>query len=392
MTALRQILHVDMDAFYASIEQRDRPELRGKPLVVGGDGNRGVVAAASYEVRRYGVRSAMPMREARRRCPDLVCVRPRMGHYQAVSQQVFEVFHEFTPVVEGLSLDEAFLDVSASLHLFGSAETIAGAVKERICERTQLTASVGVAPNKLVAKIASDLDKPDGLVVIRADDLPAALDELPVQVIPGIGKVTLSRLNEYGIRRVADLRLAPAATLDAVFGRYARRARERASGIDDRPVVPDRSDKSISAEETFPTDLADAADLQRKLLQLVERTTRRLRDKAFVAGTVQVKIRTADFTTYTRQKAIHPPTAGTDQVYAAARRLLTDWLAEHPGARLRLLGVGGSDLAPAMQEELFGRAEGRSGDKLDRATDEVRARFGAASLTRARSLDPDRSD
>jgi len=380
-----------MDAFYASVEQRDRPELRGKPLVVGGDGNRGVVAAASYEVRRYGVRSAMPMREARRRCPQLICVRPRMSHYQSVSEQVFEIFHEFTPLVEGLSLDEAFLDVSASLSLFGSAESIAGAVKARIRERTGLTASVGVAPNKLVAKIASDLDKPDGLVVIRPDDLPGALDELPVQVIPGIGKVTLRRLHEQGIRRVVDLRTADQGRLERIFGRYAGRTRERASGIDDRPVVPDRADKSISAEETFETDLADGADLHRKLLQLVERTTRRLRDKALVAGTVQVKIRMADFTTFTRQKAVHPPTAGTDTVYAAARQLLEQWLADHPGARVRLLGVGGAELAPAGQADLFGDNPRDGNDKLDRAADQVRARFGAASLSRARSIDRGRT-
>ena len=375
-----------MDAFYASVEQRDRPELRGQPLVVGGDGSRGVVAAASYEVRRYGVRSAMPMREARRRCPQLVCVRPRMSHYQAVSAQVFEVFHEFTPLVEGLSLDEAFLDVSASLSLFGSAVSIAAAVKARIRERTGLTASVGVAPNKLVAKIASDLDKPDGLVVIGPDDLPRALDELPVQVIPGIGKVTLGRLHEQGIRRVVDLRVADQRCLERIFGRYAGRARERASGIDDRPVVPDRADKSISAEETFEADLADSADMHRKLLQLVERTTRRLRDKALVAATVQVKIRMADFTTFTRQTTVHPPTAGTDAVYAAARQLLEQWLAGHPGARVRLLGVGGADLAPACQGDLFGDAPRDGGDKLDRAADQVRARFGAASLSRARSM------
>ena len=391
MTTTRQILHVDMDAFYASVEQRDRPELRGQPLVVGGDGSRGVVAAASYEVRRYGVRSAMPMREARRRCPQLVCVQPRMAHYQAVSEQVFEIFHEFTPTVEGLSLDEAFLDVSASLNLFGSAEAIALSVKDRVRERTRLSASVGVAPNKLVAKIASDLDKPDGLVVIRPEDLPGALDELPVQVIPGIGKVTLARLHEHGIRRVVDLRLAADGTLEAIFGRFATRARERAGGIDDRPVVPDRADKSISAEETFAVDLADGAELQRKLLQLVERTTRRLRDRSLMAGTVQVKIRTADFTTFTRQKTMHPPAAGTDQVYAAARQLLGDWLAGHPGAKLRLLGVGGSELAPATQADLFGQDDPRGNDKLDRAADQVRARFGAASLTRARSLDPERT-
>ena len=195
----RLILHVDMDAFYASVEQRDNPELRGKPLVVGGGGNRGVVAAASYESRRYGVRSAMPMAEARRRCPELLNVRPRMAHYKAVSEQIFAVFREFTPIVEGLSLDEAFLDMTGSKRLVGSGESIARAIKARIREKTGLAASVGVATNKLVAKIASDVDKPVGLVVVSAGNLRATLDPLPVSVIPGIGRETIRRLDRIPI-------------------------------------------------------------------------------------------------------------------------------------------------------------------------------------------------
>jgi DNA polymerase-4 len=208
----RKILHVDMDAFYASVEQRDRPELRGKPVVVGGD-VRGVVAAASYEARKFGIRSAMPMREAERRCPDLVRIPVRMAHYQAVSDEVFAVFHQFTPLVEGLSLDEAFLDVTGSVSLFGSAESIARTIKARIRERTGLTASVGVAPNKLVAKIASDLDKPDGLVVVPAGNLQSILNPLPVRVIPGIGPRTGNRLERAGIRTIAELRAAPDSVL-----------------------------------------------------------------------------------------------------------------------------------------------------------------------------------
>ncbi len=212
MTAKRTILHVDMDAFYASIEQRDNPELRGKPVVVGGSSNRGVVAAASYEVRKFGVRSAMPMAEATRRCPDLIRVTPRMSQYKAVSQQIFEVFREFTPLVEGLSLDEAFLDVTDSRALHGSGQQIASVIKHTIRERTGLTASVGVAENKLVAKIASDLDKPDGLVVVTGDNARATLDPLPVSVIPGIGRQTLARLHDINVFRIADLRQAQIAT------------------------------------------------------------------------------------------------------------------------------------------------------------------------------------
>ena len=206
-----------MDAFYASVEQRDEPSLRGKPLVVGGGTNRGVVAAASYESRKYGIRSAMPMREALRRCPDLVRVPLRMAHYKSVSDDIFAIFRDFTPLVEGLSLDEAFLDVTDSVALFGAAVDIATAIKQKIFAVTELTASVGVAPNKLVAKIASDLDKPDGLVVVTTENTRSVLDPLPVRVIPGIGRKTLARLSERSIETIADLRRAPDRDLEPLF-------------------------------------------------------------------------------------------------------------------------------------------------------------------------------
>ena len=385
----RKILHVDMDAFYASVEQRDNPELRGKPLAVGGGGNRGVVAAASYESREFGVRSAMPMSEARRRCPHLLQVRPRMSHYQTVSRQVFDVFREFTPLVEGLSLDEAFLDVTASLALFGNEVDIARAVKDRISDTTRLTASVGVAPNKLVAKIASDLDKPDGLVVVAADRVNDVLDPLDVDVIPGVGKVTLGRLHDEGIRSIRDLRVAPDPVLERVFGRFAGRMRERASGIDARPVVSSREDKSISAEETFDVDLDDRRSMDAKLLELAERTTARLRAKSLAGGTVQIKIRRSDFTTFTRQRTLHPPSNGTDQIYAAARELLTGWLRDHPGARIRLLGVGASNLSPAAQRDLFDAEPETPKTHLDQTVDDIRDKFGSTAVSRARSLEPD---
>lgn len=389
MPGVRKILHVDMDAFYASVEQRDNPELRGKPLVVGGGGNRGVVAAASYESRSFGVRSAMPMREARRLCPDLLQVSPRMSHYQAVSKQVFGVFREFTPLVEGLSLDEAFLDVTASLALFGNEVDIAQAVKDRIRAETELTASVGVAPNKLVAKIASDLDKPDGLVVVAEEQINKTLDPLPARVIPGIGKVTLAQLQALGVRTIRDLRLAADATLERVFGRFAHRMRERASGIDERPVVSSRAEKSISAEETFDVDLGDKGAMEAKLLELSERTTTRMRAKSLASGTVQVKIRQADFTTFTRQRALNPPSNGTDQIYAAARELLAQWLHDNPGAKLRLLGVGGSDLTPAVQGDLFSMSGDAQKAELDQTVDDIRDKFGRSAVGRARSLDRD---
>lgn len=382
----RRILHVDMDAFYASVEQRDNPSLRGKPVVVGGN-TRGVVAAASYEARQFGIRSAMPMRDAIRRCPDLCRVPPRMSHYQAVSKDIFSTFREFTPLVEGLSLDEAFLDVTQSLQLFGDEVSIAAEIKRRILGRTGLTASVGVAPNKLVAKIASDLDKPDGLVVVTAENLRETLDPLPVQVIPGIGRETLARLQRISIRTVADLRLAADRDLESVFSRFAQRTRERASGIDDRSVVSSRADKSISAEETFDVDLSSRRDLRRELLRLSERTTARLRAKELVAGTVQVKIRQDDFSTCTRQCALRPPANGTETIYAAATKLLDDWLTENPGTRIRLLGVGGSELARDAQPDLFAPAMPAGGSALDQTVDQIRDRFGDLSLGRARTLD-----
>lgn len=376
-----------MDAFYASVEQRDNPELRGQPVVVGGGSNRGVVAAASYESRVFGIRSAMPMAEARRRCPDLCRVAPRISHYQDVSRELFAVFREFTPLVEGLSLDEAFLDVTGSSKLFGSGRDIAKAIKQRIRERTQLTASVGVAGNKLVAKIASDLDKPDGLVVITTANLHEKLDRLPVAVIPGIGRETQARLRRIGVHTIADLRHGEDHDLEPIFGRFTQKTRDRAAGIDDRPVVPSRAEKSVSAEETYNVDLADRGDMERQLLRLSERTSSRLRKAQLAAGTVQVKIRQADFQTFTRQKSLQPPGNGTDQIFEIARVLLRSWLAKNPGARIRLLGVGGSNLAPAGQDDLFAGQDAAPGTEVDRTVDEIRDRFGSAAVSRARTLD-----
>jgi len=383
----RSILHVDMDAFYASVEQRDNPDLRGKPLVVGGTANRGVVAAASYEARKFGIRSAMPMRDAYRRCPSLLRVRPRMSHYQKVSKQLFEVFGHFTPLVEGLSLDEAFLDVTASVTLFGTPIDIAAAIKKKIRNETSLTASVGVAVNKLVAKIASDLEKPDGLTVIYPADYEARLDPLPVSVLPGIGRQTMKRLSGTGISTFRDLRMAETRILEPVFGRFTQKTRDRAAGIDDRPVVPAREEKSISAEETYDKDLATRESMDRELLRLTERTATRLRKAGLVAGTIQIKIRQSDFKTHTRQRSVRPAANGTDQIYAVARDLLGTWLGKNPGAKIRLLGVGGANLAAVEQPDLFAGA--RTEKTIDKTVDEIRDRFGKDVLGRARTLDPD---
>src|SRR5450631_571070 len=295
----RAILHIDMDAFYASVEERDRPELKGKPLIVGGSG-RGVVAAANYAVRRFGVRSAMPMGEALRRCPEAICVQPRMARYKEVSERVFAIFHEFTPLVEGLSVDEAFLDVTSSQRLLGGAVTIGGEIRRRIAGQTGLTASVGIAPNKLLAKIASDLNKPDGMCRIDAGNLRETLDPLPIHKLFGVGQRTLPNVLAAGIRTFGDARVAADEMLWRAFGKHGKSMRDRASGLDDRPVEADREEKSISAEETFDTDIRAATELRSQLVHLADRTASRLRANKLLAGRMSVKIRRGDFTTYTR--------------------------------------------------------------------------------------------
>jgi DNA polymerase-4 len=380
----RAVLHVDMDAFYASVEQHDDPSLAGKPLVVGWEGGRGVVAAASYEVRRFGVRSAMPMRTALRLCPHAVCVRPRMARYQEVSHQVFGVFREVTPLVQGLSLDEAYLDVTASQQLLGGPVDIARYIKARVRELTGLSASVGVAPNKLVAKIASDLDKPDGLTVVSAERVREVLDPLSVRRLPGLGRKTGAKVEEAGIRTFGELRSAPDAVLWPLFGRYAAWMRERASGIDDRPVLAEVEDKSLSAEDTFEEDIGEPRTLQRQLARLADLAASRLRKRGLMAGCIGVKIRRGDFTTFTRQRAVAPPACDGRAIGGVAAELLSRWLAGNPGAKLRLLGVVLTELTPASQLGLFEEPK-LSG--VDAALDEARARFGSRALRRGSTIE-----
>jgi DNA polymerase-4 len=372
-----------MDAFYAAVEQLDRPELAGQPVVVGGAGGRGVVAAASYEVRRFGVHSAMPMREALRRCPHAIVVTPRFRRYREISARVFEIFREFTDLVEGLSLDEAFLDVTASTELFGTGKSMAREIKQRIRERTGLTASVGVSHNKLLAKLASEMGKPDGLTVIRPEDVTATLDALPVGRLFGIGPKTAARLEEQGIFTLGQLRAAPDSLLWPLFRRETRKFQDRAAGIDERPVVSDAPEKQISSEETFETDIRDHDELLARLAQLADRTTARLRARQFKAGMVSVKIRRRDFETFTRQRSFNPPTQETRLIAQVAADLLEHWLQEQPRAAIRLLGVGVADLEPEQQLDLFTSQGELDMQRLDDALDRIHGRFGDDAIRRA---------
>jgi DNA polymerase-4 len=299
---------------------------------------------------------------------------------------VFGVFHEFTPLVEGLSLDEAFLDVTASQSAFGPATTIAREIKTRIHSRTGLTASVGVAPNKLVAKIASDLRKPDGFVVVESHEVQGLLDPLSIRKLFGIGNKTAPLLEEIGINTLRDLREASESKLQPVFGRYASRIRARAAGIDDRPVIADWDEKQISAEETFDVDLTDRKRIHAELAQLTDRMAVRLRNSGWLAGCVVVKIRRKDFKTYTRQSTVRPITNETKPLVTAAEALLDEWLTEQPRAAVRLLGIGARDLTLASQLDMFADTSSKKNQSLDSALDTIRAKYGKGAVERGSSL------
>lgn len=381
---------MDMDAFYASVEQLDSPEWRGLPVLVGGTGPRGVVAAASYEARRFGVRSAMPMSEALRRCPRAICARPRMERYREVSREVFAIFRGVTPLVQGLSLDEAFLDVSDQVRTRRQARDLGKSIKQQIRKATGLTASVGIGPNKLVAKIASDLEKPDGLVLVGKMEVQEVLDPLPVRVINGIGPRTGEVLEKRGIHLIRDLRNCPVELLTPVFGRFTRRMLEKARGIDDRPVETGGKSKSISAEETFDQDLLELPEMLEQLGLISIRTARRLAAKELQATTVSVKIRDREFRTVTRQHSFSPATQSVDILEQTARHLLEQWRAEHPYSPVRLLGVGVSGLEPARQMDLFASEVETSSSQVQELIKEVRQRYGSKALRKGPELDEER--
>ena len=382
----RQILHVDMDAFYASVEQRADPSLRGKPVLVGGRSRRGVVLAASYEARPSGARSAMPMAEALRRCPEAIVAPPRMDRYAEVSAEVFGIFRRYTPLVEGLSIDEAFLDVTASRSLFGDGEAIARRIKAEIKAEVGLTASAGVASSKFAAKIASDLEKPDGLVVVP-EDVESFLAPLAVERMWGIGPKTAPRLREAGIATIGDLAAADADQLAALLGHAgAAHVRPLSRGIDTREVDPERSAISVGAEETFEQDLADRRAQELRLLDLAGRVSRRMLRAGLVGKGVTLKVKYANFKLATRALQLPEAVADVGSLHRAAVHLLD----RTPPGRVRLLGISVSALAPASAApslSLFAAEDSERRRRLEQVVLAVADRYGDRGLTRAALLE-----
>ncbi|MEQ8844704.1 MAG: DNA polymerase IV [Phycisphaerales bacterium] len=386
MPAHRTILHADLDAFFASVEQRDRPELRGKPVLVGGAGPRGVVAAASYEARAFGCRSAMPGAVARRLCPQAVFVKPDFARYKAASDAVFAVFESVTPLVEPLSIDEAFLDVTGSERLLGGGREIAAKIKRDVCAKTGLTVSLGVAPSKLVAKIASDLNKPDGLVVVEPGTVDAFLAPLEIARLWGVGAVGQAKLERLGVRTFGDVRRLDLKTLQSLFGVMGERLYDRCRGIDDRPVVTDRRAKSIGHERTFGENLESLDQCHAQVVDLAERVAWRLRRADRAAGAITLKVRNGQFRTITRNHTLAEPTRDSGVLVREALALLDAWASRH-FEPVRLLGVSTSRLGTPQGPGLFDAAEHERSSRVDDAADAIRAKFGDRAIGRASALD-----
>jgi DNA polymerase-4 len=382
----RVIVHVDLDAFYASVEIRDNPALKGKPVVVGGHAQRGVVLAASYEARRYGVRSAMPMAWALRACPALVVVKPRMHHYAAVSDDFFAVLHRYSPAVQGLSLDEAFLDLTGSEALLGPAPEAVRRLRAEVRASTGLAASAGIAPVMFAAKIATDLAKPDGQLEILAEGLVDFLDPLPIGRMLGVGPKTEASLKSAGIRTIGDLRRAAPDHLRWSVGEVAH-FQALARGEDPREVQSDHEARSVGSEETFDTDVEDPETIETYLLGQAERVAARLRRAGLVARGVTLKYKYEDFRIVTRQTTLDPTNDGA-ALFAAVQTLLQRHAPSRP---IRLCGVSAHSLGPPAPRELFGKSTDRR-DRLNATLDAVREKFGSDAIVRARLLTLDNSD
>jgi DNA polymerase-4 len=387
---VRSILHVDMDAFYASVEQLDNPSYKGKPVIVGADpkggSGRGVVAACSYEARKFGVRSALPISRAWKLCPEGVYVRPRMSRYVEVSHQVMDIFQQFTDLVEPLSIDEAFLDVTGSEALLGSADQIARQIKTLVRETTQLTASVGVAPNKFLAKVASDLRKPDGLVIVRENEIADFLRDLPISRLWGVGPKTEQRLKPMGLHTIGQMSAISREDLIRKLGGLGDHLYHLSHGLDDRPVIPNWEAKSISNETTFEKDTRDRDLLIRTIHELADEVGRRLRHENFRARRVTLKLRYEDFSTHTKQTSLERPTQSNDEIAKIAISLFNHFPLDR---RIRLIGVGSAELVhedgDTSQPGLF-QQPARKDETLSHTLDDIRQKFGSESLKRGSQL------
>ena len=388
----RVIAHIDMDAFYASVEVLDDPTLRGKPVIVGGDMKRGVASAASYEARAFGVHSAMPLFQARRLCPNGVFLPVRMERYVEVSCAVMKCLGEFSPLVEQVSVDEAFVDLTGTGHLFGDPERAARSMKARIAGRTSLTCSVGVSVSKLVAKIASDMNKPDGLTIVPPSEMRRFLDALPVKKVPGIGGKSAEELAKLGISRVGDIAKYSPALLEERFGKFGAWLLEVAGGAEGAPVEPYTAPKSISAEDTLDEDTADEGIIRKCLLEQADRIGKRLREEGFCGRTVTLKLKHHDFRQITRSATLAEPTQLGETIYHEALRLLAVY---NLRSKVRLVGVGVSNLEPPdtpgapAQLSLFGASKGaeEKWEKVERAADEIDRRFGRGTVKRGSLLE-----
>lgn len=391
----RVIIHVDMDAFFAAVEQRDEPAYRGKPVVVGSDPKggkgRGVVSTCSYEARKFGIHSAQPISEAWRRCPHAVFLPVRGQAYSAASKLVFEVFEEFTPQIEPISIDEAFLDVTNSLHLFGTKREVAGKIQRRIFERTELTASLGVAPNKMLAKIASDLNKPRGIVIVEPGAEETFLRPLPVSKLWGVGRKTQDALSSLGIRTIGDLADFDRDHLVRRFGAHGEHLWELAHGRDDRPVETEEEVKSIGHEHTYETDTDDQGLVASTLMQLCEGIAHRMWKQGVQGRIVTTKIRFEDFTTLTRRKTLNKPVLAAAEVYAAAQENLAR--GDVAGRKLRLIGVSVSGLTERVrlrQQSMFDEVDEAREEKRRKLADtiaRIRQKHGPGAIRQGRSLD-----
>ena len=379
MPAPRVILHLDMDAFFAAVEQHDQPDLRGKPLLIGHDGPRGVVATASYEARPYGCHSAQPMVVAKRLCPQAIILPVSGSRYREVSQQMFAILDQYSPLVQPLSIDEAFLDLTGTERSLGDPINVARRLKEQIKRELGITGSVGVAPNKYLAKLASDMNKPDGLTVIREEDIDRVLPPLPVTKLWGIGKATNAKLESWGIRTIGDLRKYGVEGLRTLLGSDAERYANLARGIDHRPVVPDHQAKSISHEQTFGVDVAEPDEVRRVLFEQVEAVGRRLRKHGFTARGVSLKIRFGDFETINRSATLPQATNITSELWQASKAIFDKW----DFKPVRLIGMAAERLNEGGgQEGLFVDPDREKQKKLDSVADAINAKFGKRGVRR----------